>query len=62
MAKVQTQQREYRFLPVRALIFFVAVLLALKLGFALFTKVAADEPIIGFGGSILIGLTLTIRR
>lgn len=43
MAQAHSQQAGYRFLPIKALIFFVALLFALKLGFALFTKVAADE-------------------
>ena len=43
VTQAHSRQDAYRFLPIKALMFFVAVLLALKLGFALFTKVAADE-------------------
>lgn len=43
VAGASIQNRDYRFLPVKALIFFVGLLLVLKLGFTFFTKVAADE-------------------
>ncbi|WP_424981024.1 ArnT family glycosyltransferase [Maritalea sp. S77] len=43
MVGASIQYRDFRFLPVKALIFFVGLLLVLKLGFTFFTKVAADE-------------------
>lgn len=43
VAQAHNKQGTFRFLPSKALIFFLGLLLVLKLGFMLFTKVAADE-------------------